>query len=94
MDSTPPKKHGAEWWALLFTIAVALASGATGYGILRERVDTLTEQERLLDKRIGDMERDKSLADKLEDVRVQLVRVESQVGSVSADVKELKDKKR
>lgn len=93
MDSSPPKKHGAEWWALLFTIAVALASGAVSIGALKERIETLTAQYIQQQETIEQMRRDKTRDDKMDEALQRLVRVETRLDTVGSDVKELKEKK-
>lgn len=93
MSESEHPRHGKDW-ALLFTIVVTLGSVAVSYGILRERVDTLSEQYRDHEKKIDEMRRDKSLSEQLEAVRIQLVRMESQQADTAADVKELKEKRR
>lgn len=89
-DSIPPKKHSAEGWGLLFTIAVTAGSGLIGYGILKERVDTLSEQYRKHDERLDGMQRDKTIADKLEEMGKQLVRVETQLEALRDETKDRK----
>lgn len=93
-DSEHPKGKHSDLWGLLLTVAITAIGAAVGYGMLKERVDTLTDQYREHEKKIDDMRRDKSLSDQLEAVRMQLVRIEAQQADTAADVKELKEKRR
>ena len=94
-DSIPPKKHDlAAWGALIFMILMSWAGIIASYAVNRERVDTLTDEHIDHEHRIRICENNAQMNSRLEDIVTRLVRVETQVGAVSVDVKELKDRKR
>lgn len=82
----PKKPHDwHSWVGVAITVLGTWASIIASYAVLRERVNTQTEQQIDHERRIRDLEHDGKLAEEIGQLRIQVTRLEGKIEALSAE---------